>query len=175
MKKLNRKGFTLIELLAVIVVLAIIIVVTIPSVIDSMNSAKSSQLNNAVGTVTEWFTKQYELDTLGTGVGVGPTGVGVGPSKEYTNFLKSKDTEHTDSTQKVAVPLPKAKESAFELNTDVLKAAGITNPAGLTGKIYVNDTKICVVLTADSTSQFYNASDTTKNTANGSGCSTTTG
>lgn len=168
MKKLNRKGFTLIELLAVIVVLAIIIVVTIPSVIDSMNSAKSSQLNNAVGTVTEWFTKQYELDTLSTGVGVGP-------SKEYTNFLKSKDTEHTDSTQKVAVPLPKAKESAFELNTDVLKAAGITNPAGLTGKIYVNDTKICVVLTADSTSQFYNASDTTKNTANGSGCPTTTG
>ena len=166
MKKLNRKGFTLIELLAVIVVLAIIIVVTIPSVISSMNSAKTSQLNNAVGTVTEWFTKQYELDTLSTGVGVGP-------SKEYTNFLKSKDTEHTDSTQKVAVPLPKAKESAFELNTDVLKAAGITNPAGLTGKIYVNDTKICVVLTADSTSQFYNAEKANAdgvNIATGSGC-----
>ena len=46
MKKLNRKGFTLIELLAVIVVLAIIIVVTIPSVISSMNNAKTSQLNN---------------------------------------------------------------------------------------------------------------------------------
>lgn len=173
MKKLNRKGFTLIELLAVIVVLAIIIVVTIPSVISSMNNAKTKQLDNAVGTVTEWFTKQYELDTLGAGVSDGA-------SKEYTNFLKSKDTAHTDPGQQVAVPLPKAKESAFDLDPDVLKAAGITNPAGLTGKIYVNDTKICVVLTANPektvngvkipASQFYVAGAGNANTVEGSGC-----
>ena len=77
--KQNKNAFTLIELLAVIVVLAIIIVVTIPSVISSMNSAKTSQLSNANGTVTEWFTKQYELATLGAGVGGGP-------SAEYTTF-----------------------------------------------------------------------------------------
>ena len=173
MKKLNKKGFTLIELLAVIVVLAIIIVVTIPSVISSMNSAKTSQLGNAVNTVTEWFTKQYELDSLGAGVAGGP-------SVEYTNFLKSKDTEHTDPAQKVAVPLPTAKASAFDLDTDVLKAAGITNPDGLTGKIYVNGSKICIILTAKPettvngvktpASQFYVASAGDKNTVEGSGC-----
>ena len=40
--KLNKKGFTLVELLAVIVVLAVIMVIAIPTVIDSMNSAKKS-------------------------------------------------------------------------------------------------------------------------------------
>lgn len=167
MKKLNRKGFTLIELLAVIVVLAIIIVVTIPSVIDSMNSAKTSQLNNAVGTVTEWFTKQYELDTLGAGVGGGP-------SPEYTTFKNT----FTDKA------LPKTNPGSDNITGDagqtILKAAGITNPTGLTGRIYVNGSKICVVLTANPektvngvktpASQFYNAADTTKNTATGSGC-----
>ena len=147
MKKLNRKGFTLIELLAVIVVLAIIIVVTIPSVISSMNSAKTSQLSNANGTVTEWFTKQYELATLGAGVGGGP-------STEYTTFVGS-----TGLT-----------ETAKNLDAAVLKAAVITNPTGLTGSVRVNGSKIFVILTATDGSQFYNASDTTKNTATGSGC-----
>lgn len=147
MKKLNRKGFTLIELLAVIVVLAIIIVVTIPSVISSMNNAKSSQLSNANGTVTEWFTKQYELATLGAGVGGGP-------SAEYTTFVGSTGLTST----------------AKDLDAAVLKAAGITNPTGLTGSVKVNGSKICVMLKADNTSQFYNASDTTKNTTTGSGC-----
>ena len=154
MKKLNRKGFTLIELLAVIVVLAIIIVVTIPSVIDSMNSAKTSQLNNAVGTVTEWFTKQYELDTLGAGVGGGP-------SPEYTTF---KDT-FTDKA------LPKTNPGSDNITGDagqtILKAAGITN---LTGRIYVNGSKICVILNAGTDSQFNVAG--TDNKAIGSGCPT---
>ena len=162
MKKLNRKGFTLIELLAVIVVLAIIIVVTIPSVIDSMNSAKSKQLENAVGTVTEWFTKQYELDTLGAGVSDGA-------SKEYTTF------KNTFTDKALPITAPTADNITGADGETVLKAAGITNPKGLTGVVYVNDKKICVKLTADSTSQFYNASDTTKNIANGSGCPTTTG
>ena len=147
MKKLNRKGFTLIELLAVIVVLAIIIVVTIPSVISSMNSAKSSQLNNAVGTVTEWFTKQYELATLGAGVGGGP-------SAEYTTFVGSTGLTST----------------AKDLDAAVLKAAGITNPTGLTGRIYVNGSKICVILNAGTDSQFNVAG--TDNKAIGSGCPT---
>ena len=149
MKKLNRKGFTLIELLAVIVVLAIIIVVTIPSVIDSMNSAKSKQLENAVGTVTEWFTKQYELDTLGAGVSDGA-------SKEYTTF------KNTFTDKALPITAPTADNITGADGETVLKAAGITNPKGLTGVVYVNDKKICVKLTADSTSQFYNASDTTK-------------
>ena len=153
MKKLNRKGFTLIELLAVIVVLAIIIVVTIPSVISSMNNAKTSQLNNAVGTVTEWFTKQYELATLGTNAG--------DVSSVYTAWTsatgKGKSWTTADS----------------ELTATELKAAGITNPTGLNGKVKLNGSKVCVTLTADTTSQFYNAEKANVaggNTATGSGC-----
>lgn len=151
MKKLNRKGFTLIELLAVIVVLAIIIVVTIPSVISSMNNAKSSQLANAAGTVTEWFTKQYELASLGGGVGGGP-------SKEFETFVgKGNNLTETEKT----------------LDEAVLKAAGITNPTGLSGKVKLNGSKVCVTLTAGTTSQFYNAEKANVeggNTATGSGC-----
>lgn len=167
MKKLNRKGFTLIELLAVIVVLAIIIVVTIPSVISSMNNAKSSQLANAAGTVTEWFTKQYELDSLGAGVAGGP-------SSEYNTFKETLNNK--------ALPT-EAPENNNITGTDgetVLKAAGITNPTGLTGKIYVNGSKICIILTANPettvngvktpASQFYVASAGDKNTVKGSGC-----
>lgn len=151
MKKLNRKGFTLIELLAVIVVLAIVIVVTIPSVISSMNSAKTSQLENAASTVTEWFTKQYELASLGAGVGGGP-------SAEFNTFVG--EGNNLTTTEKA-------------LDADVLKAAGITNPTGITGKVKLNGSKVCVILTADNTSQFYNAEKanvTDGNTATGSGC-----
>lgn len=157
MKKLNRKGFTLIELLAVIVVLAIIIVVTIPSVISSMNSAKSSQLNNAVGTVTEWFTKQYELDTLGTGVGGGP-------STEYTTF------KNTFTDKALPITDPGSDNVTGDAGQTILKAAGITNPTGLTGRIYVNGSKICVILNAGTDSQFNVAG--TDNKAIGSGCPT---
>ena len=173
MKKLNRKGFTLIELLAVIVVLAIIIVVTIPSVIDSMNNAKSKQLENAVGTVTEWFTKQYELGTL--------SDVSGGPSAEYKTFIGTL----TDGK------LPTSLPSDYNIKADVngkavLKAAGITNPEGLTGKIYVNNNKVCIILKANQnlvvgkdaenndvteTSQFYDTRGTgAKNEFSGSGC-----
>lgn len=150
MKKLNRKGFTLIELLAVIVILAVVLVVTIPSVISSMNKAKESQLQNAADTATEWFTKQYELATLGTVAG--------DPDPAYGTFGE------VTTTSKL-------------LTADVLKAAGITNTDGLinTGST-VNLTaagKVCVKLeagtTADGkTSPFYVNGGTNK--ANGSGC-----
>ena len=104
----NKKKFIIWGIILVIV--AIIIVVTIPSVISSMNNAKSSQLSNANGTVTEWFTKQYELATLGAGVGGGP-------SAEYTTFVGRTGLTST----------------AKNLDAAVLKAAGINNPTGLTG------------------------------------------
>lgn len=159
MKKLNRKGFTLIELLAVIVVLAIIIVVTIPSVISSMNSAKKSQLENAAGTVTEWFTKQYELDSLGAGVAGGP-------SSEYNTFKETLDNKALPTEEPKGTD-GKTKEN---LTQDVLKAAGITNPAGLTGTVYVKGSKICVILNAGDDSQFHNTGTGAKNKVEGSGC-----
>ena len=145
MKKLNRKGFTLIELLAVIVILAIVVVITIPSVISSINKAKEESLKNATATVTEWFTKQYEIATLGSDVAGDP-------SAEYTTFVGSTGLTTT----------------AKNLEESVLKAAGITNPTGLTGTVQLNGTKVCVKLKADSTSQFYvNGSS---NEVPGSGC-----
>ena len=147
MKKLNRKGFTLIELLAVIVILAIVVVITIPSVISSINKAKEESLKNATATVTEWFTKQYEIATLGSDV-AGDA------SAEYTTFVGSTGLTTT----------------AKPLTEEVLKAAGITNPTGLiTGSsVKLNGTKVCVILKADSTSQFYVNGST--NSVTGSGC-----
>lgn len=151
MKKLNRKGFTLIELLAVIVILAVVLVVTIPSVISSMNKAKESQLQNAADTATEWFTKQYELATLGSSI-VGD------PAPAYTTF------GGVTTTSKPLTP-------------EVLKAAGVTNTDGLINDgSTVNLTaagKVCVILKAGTTtdgktSPFYvNGGN---NTASGSGC-----
>lgn len=153
MKKLNRKGFTLIELLAVIVILAVVLVVTIPSVISSMNKAKESQLQNAADTATEWFTKQYELATLGTNAG--------DVSSVYTAWTsatgKGKNWTTADS----------------ELTATELKAAGITDTTGLTGTAKLTNGKVCIKLTAGTTadgktSPFYVNGGTNK--ANGSGC-----
>lgn len=44
MKKNNKKGFTLVELLAVIIVLALIMVFAVPSVLGTMNTARSKSL-----------------------------------------------------------------------------------------------------------------------------------
>lgn len=144
MKKLNRKGFTLIELLAVIVILAVVLVVTIPSVISSMNKAKESQLQNAADTATEWFTKQYELATLGTVAG--------DPAPAYTTF------GGVTTTSKL-------------LTADVLKAAGVTDTEGLinTGStVNLTDVgKVCVKLEAKS-GPFFVSGGTNK--VSGSGC-----
>lgn len=167
MKKLNRKGFTLIELLAVIVVLAIVLVVTIPSVISSMNSAKTSQLKNAVDTATKWFTEQYEIEIMGEVAGT--------PDSAYTSFFTaaSKKMAKTSSTDPVEITKDTTNASGQTVsgNNDILVSAGISNPKGLTGKVYLNGNSVCVELTADSTSQFYNASATgNENTVKGNGC-----
>lgn len=146
MKKLNRKGFTLIELLAVIVVLAIVLVVTIPSVISSMNSAKGKQLTNAVGTVTEWFQKNYDIAKVGDSSVVGEA------SAEYNTFVGAGGLTTT----------------AKDLDATILKAAGISNPTGLSGTVKLNGTKVCVTITAAEGSSFYVNGGT--NTVNGSGC-----
>lgn len=156
MKKLNRKGFTLIELLAVIVILAVVLVVTIPSVISSMNKAKESQLQNAADTATEWFTKQYELATLGTVAG--------DPDPAYTSFVSSL----TDQK------LPTAEPSDDNLTPEVLKAAGVTDTTGLSGSVQLKNGKVCIRLTAGTTtdgktSPFY-VNGGKSNTVNGSGC-----
>ena len=61
---MNNKGFTLIELLAVIVILAIVVVVTIPSVLNSMDTARQKQLENAVVSIESMVTKQDDLCML---------------------------------------------------------------------------------------------------------------
>lgn len=157
MKKLNRKGFTLIELLAVIVILAVVLVVTIPSVISSMNKAKESQLQNAADTATEWFTKQYELATLGTVAG--------DPDPAYGTFVNNL----TDKK------LPTAEPSDDNLTPEVLKAAGVTDTTGLSGSIHLKNGKVCIKLKAGTnadgkTSPFYVNGSTINNTVSGSGC-----
>lgn len=155
MKKLNRKGFTLIELLAVIVILAVVLVVTIPSVISSMNTAKGKQLKNSADSITEWFTKQYELATLGSDM------VGT-PDAAYTAFV------NTLTDKKLPTSAPGAT-----MTPEILKAAGLTDTNNIEGKVYLNVNKICIKLKAKNGSQFFNSSvseDDPKNNVEGSGC-----
>lgn len=148
MKKLNRKGFTLIELLAVIVVLAIVLVVTIPSFIAGMNSSKEKQLQNAADTVTTWFTKQYELATIGIDNSdvslVYSAWVTTGSGKNWTT---------SDSS----------------LGEAELKAAGISDVTGLAGTARLNNGKVCIKLTASEGSDFY-VSGGENNSVSGFGC-----
>ena len=154
MKKLNRKGFTLIELLAVIVVLAIVLVVTIPSVISSMNSAKTGQLENAASTVQKWFQDNYNIATVGGGVGT--------PEAAYSTFVNGL----TDKK------LPSTADSNIAAGSDVLKAAGITNPTGISGTVYVptGTSTVCVILNASRESAFYNTAKSAEENKASAGC-----
>lgn len=61
---LNKKGFTLVELLAVIVVLAIIMIIAIPSVMDSMNSARKGAFKIYVQKALGQAQTKYQSDLL---------------------------------------------------------------------------------------------------------------
>ena len=137
MRKLNRKGFTLIELLAVIVILAIVMVVTIPSVLNAMDNARESQLKNGADAVSEWLTKQRELDELG--------GISGGASTDYTGIASALNASTITSTNQ------------YTLTDTILKAAGFTGgTADATGTAYYNSSakRYCVVLTAVSSGKF---------------------
>ena len=176
MKKLNRKGFTLIELLAVIVILAIVLVVTIPSVINAMDQARVSQLQNAADTAAEWFQKNYDIDSL--------SDVGVGADDSYKEFVCTKTVSGTDVTYTNCKDLGDSG-TGYDTTTlassnakadAVLKAAGIGGGlADVTGTVTVADDKVCVKLSAaaDTTttkSRFKGASGT-KCSAGCSSCS----
>ena len=114
MKKLNRKGFTLIELLAVIVVLAIVLVVTIPSVISSMNSARTKSFDNVVTTIESYMTKQYELCSIGTSVNV----------SDYNDDLFDSNCK-IKATSNVII-----KAAGYDTSTDVVEIEGSISTNG---------------------------------------------
>lgn len=64
MKKLNKKGFTLVELLAVIVVLAIIMVLTLPTIMNSLSSARQSTFLLYAGRMLDTAADKYQSDAL---------------------------------------------------------------------------------------------------------------
>lgn len=64
MKKLNKKGFTLVELLAVIVVLAIIMVLTLPTIMNSLSSARQSTFLLYASRMLDTAADKYQSDAL---------------------------------------------------------------------------------------------------------------
>lgn len=124
MKKLNRKGFTLIELLAVVVILAVILVVTIPSVLTSMDTAKTQQLKNAANSVQEWEQKQYEIATYGSG-------------------LATPDTHYVT---------PTSSGADIKGNLKYMGMADTTGVTAATAKL--TDGKVCISITTNSSSKF---------------------
>lgn len=155
MKKLNRKGFTLIELLAIIVILAIIMVVTLPTMLDSMSSAKTGQLSNAAASVQDWIKKQETLIAMGKDA----SGEWLA-SDSYKTFLGATAANpFNPSTHKLT-------STAKTLTAAALEDAGIADPdtnIDLTGStVKLNGTKICVVLKAKVGGSFYVAGDDTR-------------
>lgn len=65
MKRLNNKGFTLIELLAVIVILAIVVAITIPSVLSSINGAKTKAYKTSLNTIADWLEREFQMVQAG--------------------------------------------------------------------------------------------------------------
>ena len=160
MKKLNRKGFTLIELLAVIVILAIVLVVTIPSVIDTMNDARDRSLENAANTVEEWFTKQYEIQVLGSSLGSGTN------DDAYKTFIGVDANSQLNAFPTTETSLTKAVLEAAGIN-DADKNIDLSN-----SKVNLNGTKICVKLKARVGGSFYvnNGGTAYPNLRTSSGC-----
>lgn len=64
MKNLNKKGFTLVELLAVIVVLAIIMVLTLPTIMNSLSSARQSTFLLYASRMLDTAADKYQSDAL---------------------------------------------------------------------------------------------------------------
>lgn len=151
---MNRKGFTLIELLAVVVIMGVILVIAIPSVVSSMNEAKQKQLQNAADNVEYWYTKQYELATVGVGLGSS------GPDPAYTAFSEKAYSASTSASNKNRFSYnPNNLDPAP--GTMALIAAGISNP-DVNLDLYNSrvwrsgSTKmICVVLVAAEGGNFY--------------------
>lgn len=167
--KLNKKGFTLIELLAVIVILAIIMVVTIPTVLNSMNRARTNQLQNAADSVSEWFTKEYELAAMGDFAG--------GADAAFNTYVSSlkKDTDGKKIGTYQTLNSSESTEN-YKLDPNVLTAGGISNAATNidvnNSYVYYNtkNSRICVVLKAQSGGSFYVNTDGATNKACSSGC-----
>ena len=140
MKKLNRKGFTLIELLAVIVILAIVMVVTIPSVLNSMESARQKQFENAIHSIEEYVQKNYDLCKVG------------GILTDAGNYDASIFSDTSTCTLKT--------------NTTVITAAGYKTDdiASVTGAVNTNGKYVISTATAGANGQFKGATfDTNPN------------
>lgn len=96
MKKLNKKGFTLVELLAVIVVLAIIMVLTLPTIMNSLSSARQSTFLLYANRMLDTAADKYQSDSL---LGSGKTCYTISElNGDNTSSYKGKVTIADDGT-----------------------------------------------------------------------------
>ena len=77
----KRKGFTLVELLAVIVILAIIMIISIPTVLDTMISARKRTFGEYVTKVYSVAQNKYMKDEM------------LGNSKSYVKYNIKNDLD----------------------------------------------------------------------------------
>lgn len=143
--------FTIISIIAIFLIFS-----SAMSVTKTMTNAKDKIFQNTANEVEDWFTMQYELDKLSNyGSDTGRT-----PDIAYTTFVNSLTNKK----------LPTTLSSAVNMTSEVLKATGIIDTRNIEGTVYLNGYKICVKLTANENSQFYNSSDSTKNSVSSLGC-----
>jgi len=147
-KKLNKKrGFTFIELLAIIVLLALVMIVAFPTVIRSINEAKTKQFQNAANSLAEWMGKQYiiEKSEIGTLNDSYENFVTTATYPNYITEIPETNGEPASSGRKV-------------FTKPIFTAAGI-DPDGFTGGSHVwydiNKKKVCVKLSISTSSKLY--------------------
>ncbi len=83
--KTRKKGFTLVELLAVIVVLALIMVFAVPSVMNTMNSAKKKSLQMYAEKMISTAMQQHQSDKLLGSLAVSTAGKSTTDKTELNN------------------------------------------------------------------------------------------
>ena len=137
MKKLNKKGFTLIELLAVIVILAVVLVVTIPSVLNTMATARKKQFENALTVIEDYVQKQYDICSLGNMMG----------TDDYKETIVTRQADGSCTT-------------ATNVNTAVLTETGYDTDIDTVAVSCANNTCRVTAATAKADGKFRGASRT---------------
>lgn len=151
MKRLNRKGFTLVELLAVIIILAIVVGITIPAVLTTTKKAKEKTYITAADNTADWFDRQYQAITTGTG--------SLGMTKVDGHFTDACGTDASLCTSDTGFTfdLNDADATKAQIAKKLVASSGLQ--IGDIDSMYVKIDKgtgrTCIILTASSNGDYY--------------------
>ena len=151
MRDLNRKGFTLVELLAVIIILAIVVGITIPAVLRTTKKAKEKTFVVAADNTADWFDRQYQAITTGTG--------SLGMNKVDGNFISACGSDMSVCTSDLGYTfyINDADTNKAQIAKNIIASSGlqIADIDSMYVKIDKGTGRTCIILTASSNGDYY--------------------